>query len=64
MNTMFSPRDIISAAYVCLRECQVTVLRPAVSEFVELYNDHWLIEKNGYLSPADARRAYYESKVA
>lgn len=39
-------------------------VREAVSQFVELYNNHWLIEKNGYLSPADARRAYYESEVA
>ncbi len=39
-------------------------VRWAVSEFVELYNNQWLIEKNGYLSPADARRAYYESEAA
>lgn len=39
-------------------------VRRAVSIFVELYNNHWLIEKNGYLSPADARRAYYESEAA
>jgi transposase InsO family protein len=39
-------------------------VRQAVSEFVELYNHQWLIEKNGYLSPQDARRAYYESEAA
>ena len=39
-------------------------VRQAVSEFVELYNNEWLIEKNGFLSPADARRAYYESEAA
>jgi len=39
-------------------------VRQAVSEFVELYNRQWLIEKNGYLSPQDARRAYYESEAA
>ena len=39
-------------------------VREAVSRFVELYNSRWLIEKNGYLSPADARRAYYESEAA
>lgn len=39
-------------------------VRQAVSEFVELYNNQWLIEKNGYLSPADARRSYYESEAA
>ncbi len=39
-------------------------VRQAVSAFVDLYNNQWLIEKNGYLSPADARRAYYESEAA
>lgn len=39
-------------------------VRQAVSDFVELYNSQWLIEKNGYLSPADARRAYYEGVAA
>ena len=39
-------------------------VRQAVSAFVDLYNNQWLIEKNGYLSPADARKAYYESEAA
>jgi transposase InsO family protein len=39
-------------------------VRQAVSAFVDLYNNKWLIEKNGYLSPADARKAYYESEAA
>ena len=39
-------------------------VRQAVSEFVDLYNNQWLIEKNGYLSPADARKAYHESEAA
>lgn len=39
-------------------------VRQAVSDFVELYNHQWLIEKNGYLSPQDAGRAYYESEAA
>jgi Integrase core domain len=30
-------------------------VRNAVAEFVELYNDQWLIEKNGYQSPLQAR---------
>lgn len=30
-------------------------LRDAVREFVERYNAQWLVEKNGYLSPAQAR---------
>jgi transposase InsO family protein len=39
-------------------------VRQAVSDFVKLYNSQWLIEKNGYLSPLDARKAYYESEAA
>ena len=39
-------------------------VRQAVSEFVDLYNNKWLIEKNGYLSPRDARKAYYEGIAA
>jgi len=39
-------------------------VRQAVSDFVELYNSLWLIEKNGYLSPLDARKAYYEGMAA
>ena len=27
-------------------------LRDAVRDFVELYNAQWIVEKNGYLSPA------------
>jgi len=30
----------------------------AVAEFVELYNESWLIEKNGYRSSLQAREAY------
>ncbi len=36
-------------------------LRDAAREFVERYNAQWLIEKNGYLSPAQARHAWYEA---
>lgn len=50
---------IYGRVYVNLEEVRQAVLR-----FVELYNSQWLIEKNGYLSPADARRAYYESEAA
>jgi transposase InsO family protein len=32
-------------------------LRDAVRDFVARYNSEWLIEKNGYLSPNDARAA-------
>jgi len=38
-------------------------VRQAVAEFVELYDESWLIEKNGYLSPRQAREAYYEREV-
>jgi putative transposase len=33
-------------------------VRSAVRDFVELYNAEWMIEKLGYLSPAQAREAY------
>jgi len=33
-------------------------LRTAVRTFVERYNAQWLLEKNGYLSPAHARHAW------
>ncbi len=33
-------------------------VRSAVRDFVELYNDQWMVEKLGYLSPAQAREAY------
>jgi putative transposase len=37
----------------------VAELREAVETFVELYNEHWLPEKNGYLSPSATRAAWY-----
>jgi len=39
-------------------------VRQAVVDFVELYNDQWLIEKNGYLSPCQAREVYYSVSEA
>lgn len=33
-------------------------LRAAVGAFVELYNREWLVEKNGFLSPVEARARY------
>ena len=33
-------------------------LRNAVRGFVEQYNAQWLVEKNDYLSPAQARQAW------
>jgi len=38
-------------------------VRGAVADFVELYNEQWLIEKNGYLSPRRAREAYYDRQM-
>lgn len=38
-------------------------VRQAVADFVELYNNEWLIEKNGYLSPRQMREAYYEREM-
>ena len=34
-------------------------LRGAVRQFVKLYNDQWLVEKNGFLSPSQARKKWY-----
>lgn len=39
-------------------------VRQAVSAFVELYNERWPIEKNGYLSPRQAREAYLMKEAA
>jgi transposase InsO family protein len=39
-------------------------VRQAVAEFVYLYNRQWLTCKNGYLSPMEMRKAYYEGKAA
>ena len=36
-------------------------VRDAVREFVTRYNAEWLIEKNGYLSPLDARAAQVDT---
>ena len=38
-------------------------VRQAVANFVELYNNEWLIEKNGYLSPRHAREAYHKREM-
>jgi transposase InsO family protein len=39
-------------------------VRSAVREFVELYNAEWMIEKLGYLSPAQARAAFQFGEAA
>lgn len=41
----------------------VQELREAVQRFVELYNREWRLEKTGFMSPVEARKAY-EGKLA
>lgn len=38
----------------------VEELREAVRAFVERYNEAWILEKNGFLSPWQARQAWFE----
>lgn len=37
----------------------VAEVRDAVDTFVNLYNDQWLPEKNGFISPSPTREAWY-----
>jgi len=39
-------------------------VREAVKNFVEQYNEHWRVEKNGFLTPAEARRAWLGQEAA
>lgn len=39
-------------------------LRLAVAQFVERYNKYWLVEKNGFLSPTQARLSYCRKEAA
>ena len=39
-------------------------VREAVRDFIEKYNEQWLVEKLGYRSPAQARREYFRQAVA
>jgi len=34
-------------------------LREAVETFIDLYNEQWLPEKNGFMSPSATRAAWY-----
>jgi len=38
-------------------------VRQAIADFGERYNNEWLLENNGYLSPPQARVAYYEREM-
>jgi len=39
-------------------------LRGSVRKFVKLYNDQWLVEKNGFLSPSQDREKWYAALTA
>ena len=39
-------------------------LRHAVAAFVEIYNEHWRVEKLGFLTPAEARLNYARAAAA
>lgn len=39
----------------------VAEVRAAVGKFVEIYNQHWRLEKLGYLTPLEARAARFET---
>lgn len=39
-------------------------VREAVRAFVKLYNEEWMIEKRGFLSPNEARRRWNQEKAA
>jgi len=41
----------------------VAELREAVETFVDLYNEQWLPEKNGFLSPSATRKAWYAGQA-
>lgn len=42
----------------------VDEVREAVRQFVEVYNEKWLVEKRGYQSPIEARRNYNKLRGA
>ena len=42
----------------------VEEVRAAVNAFKDLYNRHWRLEKLGFTSPLEARRAYALRKAA
>ncbi|NGX60193.1 MAG: hypothetical protein KR126chlam3_01362 [Chlamydiae bacterium] len=39
-------------------------LREAISQFIPIYNEQWLVAKRGYQSPSEARRNYKTLRVA
>jgi hypothetical protein len=41
----------------------VAELREAVGAFVDLYNEQWLLEKNGFVRPSATREACYAGQA-
>ena len=39
-------------------------VRTAVRTYFDRYNQHWLLEKNGYRSPAETRRNWMAATIA
>jgi transposase InsO family protein len=39
----------------------VEQLQRALLDWAELYNERWMIQRHGYISPAQRRREYYEA---
>ena len=54
----FKEQIIHGRAYQNIQE-----LHSAVSKFIEMYNEKWLLQKLGYLSPHEARRKWEETKA-
>ena len=54
-----SPSGSIAREGSMVASRNIAELRDAVRDFVELYNAQWIVEKNGYLSPAQARQAWH-----
>jgi transposase InsO family protein len=42
----------------------IAELREAVMAFVDLYNNQWRLEKTGFMSPVEARKAHMERLAA
>lgn len=57
-NRTFKEQVIHGRTYQNLAE-----LRLAVQEFVDRYNSQWLIEKMGYMTPNQARRAWFGEQM-
>ncbi len=45
--------------YICRTMAE---LRARAEKFVDLYNEQWLSEKNGFMSPSATRAAWYAQR--